>query len=183
MLNKGRNDLICKDNLSGIKTLYLFSFAPVFYSSVSVIEGVELLSYPGQNLLRYELRGNFELAQSVDEDGLVNQSLSCELKKIDLETTNELNKITRRLVGVVVESNLGYFALMGLRNGCEIDFNTTTGGAKSEFSGFQLNITAIEEYNAPLFNDLSVVGVFADGFLLQENGDYILQENDFKIKL
>jgi hypothetical protein len=83
----------------------------------------------------------------------------------------------------VVESNLGYYALMGLRNGCDIDFNTTTGGAKSEFSGFQLTITAIEEYNAPLFNDLSIVGIFADGFLLQENGDYILQENGFRIKL
>jgi hypothetical protein len=183
MLNKGNNDLICKDNISGIKAIYLFGFSPVFYSSVNVIEGVELISYPTQVLWKYELRGDFELSQSIDEDGLVNQSLSCELKKIDLATTNELNKITRRLVGVVVESNLGYYALMGLRNGCEIDFNTTTGGAKSEFSGFQLTITAIEEYNAPLFNDLSIVGIFADGFLLQENGDYILQENGFRIKL
>lgn len=183
MLNKGRADLICKDNISGINAVYLFGFTPVFYSSVDVIEGVELISYPAQNLWKYELRGNFELSQSVDEDGLVNQSLSCELKKIDLETTNELNKITRRITGVVVESNLGYYALMGLRNGCEIDFNTTTGGSKSEFSGYQLTINAIEEYNAPQFDDLAIIGIFADGFLLQENGDYILQENDFKIKL
>ncbi len=183
MLTKGNNDLICKDNISGIKALYLFSFTPVSYTSVNVIEGVELISYPTQNLWKYELRGNFELLQSIDEDGLVNQSLSCELKKLDLETTNELNKITRRLLGVVVESNLGYYALMGLRNGCDIDFNTTTGGSKADFSGYELTINALEEYNAPLFDDLSIIGVFADGFILQENGDYILQENDFKIKL
>lgn len=182
-INKGNNDLACKDNLSGIKAIYLFSFTPIFYPLINVIEGVELISYPAQNLWKYELRGDFQLSQSIDEDGMVNQSLSCDLKKIDLETTNELNKITRRLTGVVIDSNLGYYALMGLRNGCEIDFNTTTGANKSDFSGFQLSINAIEEYNAPQFDDLSIIGVFADGFLLQENGDYILQENDFKIKL
>jgi hypothetical protein len=182
MLNKGNNDLICKDNLSGIKAVYLFAFEPVFYSSVIVNEGIELFDYPKQNLWKYELRGNFQLTQSVDEDGMVNQSLACQLKKLDLETTNELNKITRRLVGCVVESNLGYFALMGLRNGCEIDFDTTTGASKADFSGYDLTITAIEEYNAPQFNDLSIIGVIAGGFILQENGFFILQENGFKIK-
>ena len=183
MLSKGYNDLECKDNLSGVNRLYLFSFTPLPYTQINVIEGVELIGFPKQVLWKYELRGDFTLNQSIDEDGMVNQNITCDLQKIDLETTKELNKVTRKLIGVVVESNLGYYALMGLRNGCEIDFNTTTGASKAAFSGYQLTVSAIEEYNAPLFDDLSIIGVFADGFLLQENGDYILQENDFKIKL
>jgi hypothetical protein len=186
ILNKGYRELQCKDNLSGVKNIYLFKFVPYFYTSIQVNEGLELISYPATYAYKYELRGDYSLNQSLNDEGEWTQSIEVELKKIDIETTIELNRISRNLVGCIVEYQSGLFALMGLRGGCEMSLGTKTGSTKSEFSGYTLSIDAIEEYQAPLFESLQDVGfipIETEAFLLQENGSYILQENDFKIRL
>jgi len=186
ILNKGYKELECKDNLSGVKNIYLFRFIPYFYTSIQVNEGLELRSYPLTYVYRYELRGNYTLQQSLNDEGEWTQSIEVELKKIDVETTTELNRISRNLVGCIVEYENGLFALMGLRGGCEMSLGTKTGSTKSEFSGYTVSLDAIEEYQAPLFESLEDVGfiqINTEAFLLQENGDYLLQENGFRIRL
>lgn len=182
--NRGKRDLLCKDNIGGIKVLYLFNFVPRFYTQIDVIEGVELISYPDTLIYRFELIGDFSFNQTINEDGDVNQSFECNLKKIDLETTEQLNKLSRQLVGAIVKLRSGKYALLGLRNGVDVGVNTTTGAGRTEFSGYNFSLTALEDYQAPLFNSLDIGFIDVEGdFLLQENGDYLLQENDFKIKL
>ena len=186
ILNKGYKELHCKNNLSGIKNIYLFKFVPYFYTDIQVIEGLQLISYPQTIAYRYELRADYALQQSLNDEERWVQSLEVQLKKIDLSTTIEIDNLSRNIVGCVAEYESGKFALIGLRNGCEISTSTTTGSSKGDFSGYTLSIEALEDYQAPMFDSLVSVGfveVKTEAFLLQENGDYLLQENDYKIKL
>ena len=87
---------------------------------------------------------------------------------------------------VIVETRLGHYQIMGLYNGVKVkSVKGDTGSSRESFSGYNISLEA-KELNQPFFiDDLEDAGfnVVLPFYLLQENGDYLLQENEFKILL
>ena len=101
----------------------------------------------------------------------------------------EINGLLNKRVGVIVETRLGHYQIMGLYNGCIVkSVKGSTGGSRSDFRGYTINIEA-KELNQPFFIEnledagFEVIDPTEIPALLQENGDYLLQENGFKILL
>lgn len=155
---KGRNELECKDLLGGVKRVYLFQWVEPSELDMILEEGVELSLYPTTPVYKYNFRGDFEYTEGRDDNGRWSQSLSFNFKKIVLSQSKELAKQSRGILGCIFEDRKGRFRIMGLRNGCDVSFSTTTGGGKGSFTGYDITLTATEEYNAPFIDDLTSTG-------------------------
>jgi hypothetical protein len=157
----------CKNGIGGIKSIYLMPFVKYRYYQIDVIEGVQLISFPSTNIYKYELRadGNtFDQSINFDSNGeTYTQNLSVVLKKIDTLTNNELFKIAKRELRVIVETNLNTFFILGLRNGVTMDFNSTIGGAYNSLNGYNLTFEATEKYLAPFIDNLQDAGFIDSG--------------------
>jgi hypothetical protein len=189
-IGKGRTEP-CYDNIGGLKNIYLFTF--VNYRNYQIqTNGSNLLSYPSTNIYKYELRADantFSTDVSNDEDGQsYNQNASFVLKGLRNDYV-EINNLLNKRIGVIVESRLGHFNIMGLYNGVTVkSVKGSSGGGRSDFRGFNISLSA-KEKNEPLFIDdlqdagFNIIAPLVPFYLLQENGDYLLQENEFKILL
>ena len=189
-IGKGRIEP-CYDNIGGLKNIYLFTF--VNYRNYQIqTNGSNLVSYPSTDIYKYELRADsntFSTDVSNDEDGQsYNQNASFILKDLRNDYV-EINNLLNKRIGVIVESRLGHFNIMGLRNGVTVkSVKGSSGGSRSDFRGFNISLSA-KEKNEPLFIDnlqdagFNIVAPVVPFYLLQENGNYLLQENNFKILL
>lgn len=157
-------------------------------NDINVNEGVELLSFPETTVYKYELRadGNSfnEDLQSGDNGSSQNQSLNIILKKIDLETNRQLRILNKIELRVIFEDRNSKYWLLGLRNGVTMDYNVSTGGAKTDFNGYSLTFSGLEQYKAPFIDNLLDAGFIVDGeadtfnLLFENNDNIILQNND-----
>ena len=78
---------------------------------------------------------------------------------------------------------------MGVYNGVKVkSVKGDTGSSRESFSGYNISLEA-KELNQPFFIDdledagFNIIAPLVPFYLLQENGDYLLQENEFKILL
>tara|TARA_R110002051_G_scaffold44900_1_gene90750 strand:- start:697 stop:1278 length:582 start_codon:yes stop_codon:yes gene_type:complete len=189
-IGKGRTEP-CYNNIGGLKNIYLFTF--VNYRNYQIqTNGSNLVSYPSTDIYKYELRADantFSTDVSNDEDGQsYNQNASFVLKGLRNDYV-EINNLLNKRIGVIVETRLGHFNIMGLHNGVTVkSVKGSSGGGRADFRGFNISLSA-KEKNEPLFiNDLqdtgfNIVAPIVPFYLLQENGYYLLQENNFKILL
>ncbi len=186
-LSQGRKEP-CKNSIGGIKAIYLMPFVKYGLYEIDVINGSELISFPSTTVYKYELRadGNdFNQSITIDDNGESwTQSVNGILKQIDTLTTNELFKVARKELRVIVEAYTSKFYLLGLQNGVNIDFTTSTGGSKSDFNGYNITIEGTEKYAAPEFDNLNAVGftvaedVETNHILLQSSDKFLLQNNN-----
>ena len=186
-ITKGRTEP-CNDNIGGILNVYLFDF--VNYRNFQIVTSENtLVTYPATTVFKYELRAdgnsfNSDLQES-DEGNSYLQSVSLILKV--LRTNHyEVTSLINKRIGCIIESRLGHFYIMGLRNGCVVkSINAQTGGARTDFNGYNIDLEGKEVNDLFYIDDLSSTGFTIGGgetfFILQENGDFILQENGDKI--
>ena len=189
-IGKGRTEP-CYDNIGGLKNIYLFTF--VNYRNYHIqTNGSNLISYPSTDIYKYELRADsntFSTDVSNDEDGQsYNQNASFVLKGLRNDYV-EINNLLNKRIGVIIETRLGHFQIMGLYNGVTVkSVKGSSGGGRSDFRGFNISLSA-KEKKEPLFIDdlqnagFNIVLPTIQHYLLQENGSYLLQENNFKILL
>jgi len=182
VLTKGRNNP-CLDNIGGVKYIYFLPY--VYYSDEEIesIKGVEITEFPETEIFRYEPNtSNFSETIENDENGVkVIQNLSLSLAKQDLITSLELERMKSIDLRYIVQYNNGKLRMGGVYNGARLDsYTIKSGGIKSDFNGYELSISSVEEYAAPFLSDLNILG---DNFLLLENSFNILLENNFKVIL
>ena len=176
----------CKNSIGGLRNIYVMPFVKYGVSEIDVDNGVELFSFPNTTVYKYELRAdgnNFNQDISIDDNGeSYSQSLTVVLKKIDLDTNVELFKLAKLELRVIAETRLGKFFILGLDNGVTLDYNINTGGAKSDFNGYDLTIEGTEKYLAPFIDNLTDVGFEVEGeffgLLLQNDDNLVLQNDD-----
>ena len=189
-LFKGRDEP-CLNNIGGLVNLYLFTYLGYRKYEISQ-DGTTLLKFPTTDVYKYELRADantFTSTANLDDDGRsYTQSASFVLKGLFNDRV-EINGLLNKRVGVIVETRLGHYQIMGLYNGCVVkSVKGSTGGGRTDFRGYTINIEA-KELNQPFFiEDLEdagfdVIEPTENNYLLQENGFYLLQENGFKILL
>ena len=180
-LSKGRTEIVCRDNVGGVKAIYLAKYE--YYPNASIVRnGQQVTSFPSTTLFKYETENaNFSETINNDENGVsYSQSLEFTLTKSDLITTLELDRAQRIDLRFVVEFNDGSFRFGGLYHGAKIErYTIESGSSKASLNGYNITITSEEEISAPFVN----IDIFSSEFLLLENGFYLLLETGDKIIL
>lgn len=177
-LTRGRTELACRDNIGGVRRIFLAKFANYTFKQIGGTRGVEVTSFPTTTFYQYECE-NASYSESISNnaDGVsFNQTLQFTLTKSDLITTNELDRAQKIDLYAVAELNDGTQRILGLFNGARINnYTIESGGAKSDLNGYNVTIQATEEYAAAFF-DTSLVG---ENFLLLEDSfNYLLETGD-----
>jgi len=183
VLTSGRKEILCRNNIGGVKNVYIFSYDA---SVQFLLDGQNLISTDNtKTLYKFDVtNGNFSENITNDENGvLFNQSLSFRLLKQNVFTTNELNALTNFDFRYIVEFNDGSLKLGGLYNGAKVSsLNINSGGAKQDFTGYDLTFESAEEIESIYVSSLDLLTnteilLLEDGFsLLLENGDLITLE-------
>lgn len=174
----------CNNNIGGLKNIYLFDY--VDYKRYLITTSLNtLVSYPATTVYKYELLadGNsVSVDLQEDEEGIsYNQNLSIVLKGLRADAQQITSLINKRL-GCIIENRLGQFQIMGLINGCRVNsIKAQTGGARTDFSGYNLDLEAKEKNSLYYIDDLASAGfsIFVDGnYVFQDNNNFIFQDNN-----
>lgn len=180
-LTTGRSEPLCRDNVGGVKSVYLFSFVQYAYNLIEGVRGVNITSFPDNTYYKYEVTGgNFSESIKNDDNGIsYSQSLTFTLFKQDLATTRELDLMQKLDLRYIVEYNNGDLKMGGVYNGARLDsYTIDSGSSKGSLNGYNLTFNSEEEYASPF-----VSREIIEGFLLLENGFNLLLENSGKIIL
>lgn len=179
-LTTGRTEP-CKDNIGGLKNIYLFPYVYYTYSQIVGTRGSEITSFPvNTTVYQYEINGgNFTETPNNDENGLYyEQSLTFSLLKQDLATTTELNRAMKLDLRYIVEFNDGSLKVGGLWKGARITtINQLSGGAKTDFNGYRVTITSREEYMSAYISSLDII-TGGESYIFQDDNNFIFQDSN-----
>lgn len=182
-ITKGRTEP-CRNNIGGVKNVYFFNYNPYTAAQITIEDGF-LNSFPSSTVYKYDVVNTtfVENINNDDENGVsYSQNLSIRLLKQDLPTTKEINKLKDLIFNVVVEYESGVLRVLGLFNGCTVSGGSIAyGGAKNEFNGYEIQIEAQEEIQAPFITSLDIITgnvfnyIFMDGenFIFMDENNYI----------
>lgn len=147
-LTKGRK-LPCKGGNGGFRAIGLAVWENNLVTGVN--GAVSGLTTGLTAIYRYELKAtgnNYseEIAADADARTVVyNGTLSLVLHKLDLDTRNEVKMLAMGEVIVFIETYNGDILVVGAGNGAELTGGSAvTGGAKTDFQGFNLTFTTSE---------------------------------------
>lgn len=176
----------CKDSLGGVYEVFIFPYVKYSRSQI-VANGNLLTSFPVTTIYPFYSLVSPTPTQQMEQDAggkFYNQSISLEFDSYD-----EVEKLLNKDYRIIFKDRLGNYRIFGLFNGLESGtLNYTSGGGKTDLNGYKISFDGKEEREAYFINDLSGAGFIIAGtdtneYLLQENGDFILQEDGFKIIL
>lgn len=162
-LTKGRS-LTCKNNIAGVKEIYITRYEQ--YNRINAVfeKGVELISIPNKLFYKFELGGlnaNFNESLQVDDNGnYFNVSLSLPLVKLDTQTARELNTMVNSVFHIVVKLNNGKYYFLGFENGLELSsLEINSGSSYQDFQGYNLTFQGKEQYKGMLILDIDNSGI------------------------
>lgn len=119
-------------------------------------------------VFKYELRSsNNTLSESVVTDKntgvtLNTQTLELRLKKQDAATSAEVLLLAKSRPIAVVEDYNGIYKAVGHTDGLDLTgSNVQSGGAKSDFNGYDLTFTGEEQILAPILDSTTVTALLS----------------------
>ena len=151
-LTSGRTEP-CRDAVGGIKAIYLSDFVENAFT-VSAGESTAI-SASVTEVFKYELLadGNtFVETFTADKNtgtSTYEQVLTVALKKQTQASAQELSLIVKSRPIVVIEFRDGRRVIQGLEDGTVVTGDVQSGGAKSEFNGYNITFTSTETIPAP----------------------------------
>jgi len=171
-IDRGRTEP-CKDTLGGVRNVYLWSWQQYNLTQIQGVRGVSLESYPLTIVYKFETLANGnDLSESLIDNNGYEQKVNLILKKIELESSFDLDRFQDIRLGVIVEDYNGLFRLMGAFNGVDLlNLTVSIGNGNADFNGYQLELEARERFKSPLFTNLEDAG-----FVLATDNDYLLSE-------
>jgi hypothetical protein len=157
-VTKGRSEP-CKDTLGGIRAVYFADFATADGAFTVTASEVTAIAAGLTTVFKYETlaEGNtFDqgIIGSRESGTRVNtQTLTLVLKKQDVLTHAQIDLIVAGRPVVIVRDNNSNYHVLGITEGMETTGSTVgTGGAKSDFNGYNLTLSAQENDIAPLMD-------------------------------
>ena len=171
------------NNIGGVKNVYLFDYVE-YQNYLIQTNGANLISYPNTIVYKYELRADANTLNEdfeTDETGnYYSQSFSFILKGDFNYTYNPSNLLGKR-IGAIVETRLGNFKILGLKNGCKVtSVKKTTGGSRTDFVGYNIDVECKELNMSYFITDLNSVGfeVYQEllNFIFQDNNNFTFQD-------
>lgn len=140
-INTGR-DRVCKDALGGNAELYLYN---ALDAPFTVVDGeATAMNVALTAAYKFELEGDGNtLEESMVGDRntgtrVNTQTLTIVLKKPDAATNAQFNLLTAGFPQAVVKDRNGNYRAIGIDDGIDFTIVESTGGAKSDLSGYTL---------------------------------------------
>ena len=195
-LTVGR-DRVCKDYIGGVEMIWIAPFVNYFAYEI-VKSGNILTEIPAMAFHQLVQLGDAtfsELQKENDGGKYYEQNVSFNLSIIqDGDDAYYVNNLMKKDYRVLFKDRNGLLRIMGLYNGISIEsIRQTTGGAKTDFNGYEITMKGEEIYQSAFVIDTDGTGAGDDdddpttgisyGFLLLETGDFILLETGDKIIL
>ena len=158
-LTSGRTEP-CRDSLSGLKNAYLIDFVEDSFTvaageataiNVAVTEAFKYALLADGNTLVETFTADMNTGTSTYE-----QVLTLALKKQDQATANELALLVKSRPVVVVEGRDGSFRVVGISDGTVATGSIESGGAKTDFNGYNITLTATEVLPAPYLDSATI---------------------------
>lgn len=163
-LTSGRTEP-CRDAVGGIKSVRLADFLE---DAVTVTAGeVTALNVALTEVFKYELlndNNTFVETFTADQNNgtsIYEQVLTVQLKKQTKESADELALIVKSRPLAFVEFRDGRIVAMGISDGSVATGDIQSGGAKGDFNGYNLTLTATEVLPAPALDSASVTALEA----------------------
>ena len=164
VLTSGRTEP-CKDSIGGLKNVYFLDFIE---DAFTVAAGeATAIDAAVTEVFKYELLndGNtFIETFTADQNAgtsIYEQVLTLALKKQTLASANELDLLVKGRPIVVVEDRMVNYKVAGISDGTVITGDLQSGGAKAEFNGINLTVTATETSPAPYLDSATETAFLA----------------------
>lgn len=167
-ITKGKNLLVCKDAVSGLKAIYIANYDNFDFVTSSTDAG-HILTDLGSltDVFKYELKNsgntfNQDITSS-RENGTTffNQVLNFILTKITKEMEFQVKMMAWGRPLIFVEANSGQIFLMGAEHGCEISGKSEIQGTLDSLNGYTLTATAQEKEPIWYLDDTSKTALTA----------------------
>lgn len=159
VLTTGRTEP-CSDAIGGLKKLYLIDFQE---DSFTITAGEATAMDVGVTAAyEYELLADGNtLVETFTEDrnagtSIYEQVLTLALKKQGKDTANELALIVKARPIAIVLDRMGNYRIVGISDGTVATGSIESGGAKGEFNGYNITLTATEVLPAPTLDSATV---------------------------
>jgi hypothetical protein len=164
VLTSGRNEP-CKDAVGGLKSAIFLDFIE---DSFTVTAG-ECTAINGSitDVYEYDLlsdNNNIEEAFTGDQNNgtsLYSQTINLALKKQGKASANELALIVKARPVVAVKDRVGTYRVYGISDGMAASGTIVSGGAKGDFNGYNITLTATEIAPAPTIDSSTVTALEA----------------------
>lgn len=164
VLTSGRTEP-CRDAIGGLKAAYFLDFledaftitageATAIDIGVTDVYKYELLA--DGNTLEETFTADMNNGTSVYE-----QVLTLALKKQTKASANELALIVKARPIVVVQDRMNNYRIVGISDGTVATGSIVSGGAKADFNGYNLTLTATEVLPAPTLDSATVTALLA----------------------
>jgi len=176
-ISRGR---VCK-GLGGLNEFYIFPFVKYSKSQI-VTNGLTLTAFPTTTIFRFFLESTI-FSNPMQEDGggkFYNENISLTLPKIEVNT--ELTKLLFKDHRMIIRDRNEKYRMLGAFNGGIFDnLVQQTGSTHGDLSGYTINFEGVEELPALFLDDLSLFTVAPDNFLITEDGELLLTEDNQEI--
>lgn len=154
----------CKGRIAGLKKIWLLKFQPYNRSQI-ITEGNKLVGFPETFIFEFQSLQNpsaNEAMQQNEGGKFYNQNISLFFAGSEKAEIELLQKVDTRMLAL---DNNGIYRVYGLYNGMQGGTITyETGGAKTDFNGFKIDLTGIEEMESVFVDDPFDIGFINEGF-------------------
>lgn len=153
-LSKGRTTLPCKDDISGIKAVYITNYGEYAFNGSSTTVGHIIATLPStitaSNTFKFELKNSANTftqdSTSSRDNGttLFTQTVNFTLPKLSSELEFQMRMLTFGRPQIFLEANNGNIMLLGEKYGCEVTIKSEIGGTLDAKIGYSVIAVATE---------------------------------------
>ena len=151
-LTRGRKEP-CKNSPGGIKELYLMTYVDYDNRSIVGYRNLLITSFPESQIYKYKGQDK-SFTESYNQDGFYTQQITISLTKQDLDSAILVSILSKVKVRAIVMDYNGNYRMAGVINGLDVEVNAASGSIKSDFNGYSISLSGIEEFSAPFISSL-----------------------------
>ncbi len=156
----------CNDSIGGNNAFFAI---PYINNGFTIVDGeVTAIDAAITEAFKYELRAdaNINTSDGVSDENtgvtLFTETLVVALKKQDKDTNVQVDLLHQGLHYIIVENRNGGYQLMGSLDGARVTAsNNTSGGARSDFNGYNLTFTSFSRISQPFLDSATVTALLA----------------------
>ena len=166
-ITSGRTEA-CNAQIGGLDAFFAVPYLTNGFVIDETLGQVTAIDAGITEAFKFELRAdaNIQTSDGVSDENtgvsLFTETLVVALKKQDAETNVQVNLLQQGLHYIIGVSKNGDYQLMGSLDGARVTAsNITTGGARSDFNGYNLTFTAFSRFPSPFLDESTVTALLA----------------------
>lgn len=154
----------CNDSIGGIDRVYVI---PYIEDGFTIAAGeVTAIDAAITEAFQYDLRADANIVTidgTSDENtgvSLFTETLTVALKKLDKDTGVQVELMQKGLHYVIARHRQGGYQLLGSLDGARVTAsNNVTGGARTDFNGYNLTFTSFAKISAPFLDAATITAL------------------------